>query len=601
MTTDQTEGPTEAAPELERLNENLARIDELTQRLIASLAQKKPVRPALQAPDQDVFLKAATAYVAEMMKNPSRILEHQVGYWGKSLRHYLEAQEALRSGKLAVPEDRRPPDRRFSNPVWQSHPYFNYIKQQYLLSAEAMERAIADLDHLDARDKRKAEYFSRQILDMFAPTNFLGTNPDALARAVETEGESLVRGLENLVRDIEANDGDLLVTLADREAFRVGENLATTPGKVVFRNRLFELIQYAPSTDQVRRTPLIIFPPWINKFYVLDLKPANSLIKWIVDQGYTLFVVSWVNPDASYADVGLDTYIEEGYLEAMRVVREICGEDKVNAIGYCIAGTTLAIALGLMQKRGLRWVRSATFFTTLTDFSEQGEMSVFLDEDFVGGIEREVAEKGYLHAFFMSRTFSFLRANDLIYGPAIRSYMMGEPPPAFDLLYWNGDTTHLPGRMVVEYLRELCQEDRLARGAFEICGTKVRLADVKVPLMAIGCETDHIAAWRQSLTGIRQMGAKDKTFILSESGHIAGIVNPPGRRKYGHFTNDGSMEPPDAWKAGATRHDGSWWPVWEAWLRRRSGALVPARPPGSADHPPLGAAPGSYVVAEPAV
>ena len=601
MTTEQTGRPQGAAPELERLNENLVRIDELTQRLVAALSRKKPVRPALQAPDQDIFLKAATAYVAEMMKNPSRILEHQIGYWGKSLRHYVEAQEALRTGKLAVPEDRTPADRRFSNPIWQSHPYFNYIKQQYLLSAEAMENAISDLDHLDPRDKRKVEYFSRQIMDMLAPTNFLGTNPDALAKAVETEGESLVRGLENLVRDIEENEGDVLVTLADKEAFRVGENLATTPGEVVFRNRMFELIQYAPSTEQVRRTPLLIFPPWINKFYVLDLKPANSLIKWIVDQGYTLFVVSWVNPDASYADVGLDTYIEEGYFEAMRVVREICGEDKINAVGYCIAGTTLTIALGLMQKRKMNWLRSATFFTTLTDFSDQGEMSVFLDDDFVGGIEREVQEKGFLHSFFMTRTFSFLRSNDLIYGPAIRSYMMGEPPPAFDLLFWNGDTTHLPGRMVVEYLRGLCQQDRLARGEFEIMGERVRLSDVKVPLLAVGCETDHIAAWRQSLIGVRQMGSKDKTFILSESGHIAGIVNPPGRRKYGHYTHDGCMDEPDAWKAGASRQEGSWWPHWESWLRRRSGALVAAREPGSPHHPPLCRAPGSYVLAEPDV
>jgi polyhydroxyalkanoate synthase subunit PhaC len=601
MTTEQTDGPAGASPELERLNENLVRIDELTQRLIAALARKKPIRPALQAPDQDIFLRAATAYVAEMMKNPSRMLEHQIGYWGKSLRHYLEAQEALRSGKLDVPEDRTPADRRFANPIWQSHPYFNYIKQQYLMSAEAMERAIGNLDHLDARDKRKVEYFSRQIMDMMAPTNFLGTNPDALARAVETEGESLVRGLENLVRDIEENDGDVLVTLADREAFKVGANLATTPGQVVFRNRLFELIQYAPSTDKVHRTPLLIFPPWINKFYVLDLKPANSLIKWIVDQGFTLFVVSWVNPDASYADVGLDTYIQEGYFQAMRVAREITGEDKVNVVGYCIAGTTLSIALGLMQKRKMNWVRSATFFTTLTDFSDQGEMSVFLDDDFVGGIEREVTEKGFLHSFFMTRTFSFLRSNDLIYGPAIRSYMMGEPPPAFDLLFWNGDTTHLPGRMVIEYLRGLCQQDKLARGEFEIMGEKVRLSDVKVPLLAVGCETDHIAAWKQSLVGVRQMGSKDKTFILSESGHIAGIVNPPGKRKYGHYSHDGCMDEPDAWKAGATRHEGSWWPCWDAWLTRRSGAMVPAREPGSEAYPPLCPAPGSYVLAEPEV
>ncbi|MGY6632630.1 MAG: PHA/PHB synthase family protein [Alkalilacustris sp.] len=585
---------------LERLNENLERIEELSQRLVTALAQKKPVRPALQAPDNDLYMKAATAYVAEMMQNPSKILEQQVSYWGKALRHYVEAQEALRSGRLVAPEDHTPSDKRFSNPLWQTHPYFNFLKQQYLLSSEAMDRAIDGLEHLDARDKRRVAYFSRQIIDMFAPTNFLGTNPEALSKAVETDGESLVRGLENLVRDIEANEGELLVSLADREAFKVGENLGTTPGQVVFRNRMMELIQYAPTTDKVHATPLIIFPPWINKYYILDLRPQNSLIRWIVDQGYTLFVVSWVNPDESYADTGLDTYIEEGYLEAIRVAREITGEAKVNAIGYCIAGTTLSLTLALMHKRKDAFVRSATFFTTLTDFSDQGEVGVFLDDDFVDGIEREVGERGYLPSFFMSRTFSFLRSNDLVYGPAIRSYMMGEAPPAFDLLYWNGDATNLPARMSVQYLRGLCQQDRFARDGFEVCGEMVSLRDVRLPLCAIACETDHIAAWRSSFRGISGMGSRDRTFILAESGHIAGIVNPPSKKKYGHFTSEAPLTgDPDAWRAGATRHDGSWWPRWGAWLKRRSGKLVAARAPGSEAYPPLVAAPGTYVVAQP--
>ncbi len=596
MTSDQTE----AAEKLERLNANLSRIEELSQRLIAALARRRPVRPQLQGPDADLFMKAATAYMAEMVNNPSRIIEHQVGYWGKAVRHYIEAQEALRGGKFAPPEDRTGPDRRFSNPLWQTHPYFNFIKQQYLLTSEAMHEAVARLDHLDERDRKRVEFFGRQILDMMAPTNFLPTNPEALSRAVETDGDSLVRGLENLVRDIEANDGELLVSLADKDAFRVGQNLATTEGAVVYRNRMLELIQYAPTTEKVHRTPLIVFPPWINKFYILDLKPANSLIRWIVDQGYTLFVVSWVNPDAGYADVGLDTYIEEGYLDAIAQVKAITGEDKVNAIGYCIAGTTLALSLALMHRRGDRSVRSATFFTTLTDFSDKGEVGVFLEDDFVDGIEREVDEKGYLHSFFMSRTFSFLRANDLVYGPAIRSYMLGEPPPAFDLLYWNGDSTNLPGRMTVEYLRMLCQQDRFAEGGIELCGETLRIADVRLPLCAIACESDHIAAWKSSFRGIAGMGSKDKTFILSESGHIAGIVNPPSKKKYGHYTREDAVEgSPEDWQAGATRHDGSWWPRWETWLRRRSGAKIAARTPGGPDHPVLEPAPGSYVVGQP--
>ncbi|MBK5926158.1 PHA/PHB synthase family protein [Rhodobaculum claviforme] len=594
-----TTGQQDEGGNLERLNENLERIEELSQRLVAALAQKKPVRPALQAPDQELYMRAATAYVADMMQNPSKILEQQVSYWGAALKHYVEAQEALRSGRLAAPQDHTPADKRFSNPLWQTHPYFNFIKQQYMLSSEAMDRAVQELDHLDARDKRRVAYFSRQIIDMFAPTNFLATNPEALSKAVETDGASLVKGLENLVRDIEANEGEVVVSLADRTAFKVGEDLGTSPGQVVFRNRMMELIQYSPATDKVHATPLVIFPPWINKFYILDLKPQNSLIKWIVDQGYTLFVVSWVNPDASYADASLDTYIEEGYMEAIRVAKEITGEAKVNAVGYCVAGTALALTLALMHKRKDASVRSATFFTTLTDFSDQGEVGVFLDDDFVDGIEREVEERGYLHSFFMSRTFSFLRSNDLVYGPAIRSYMMGESPPAFDLLYWNGDSTNLPARMTVQYLRGLCQQDRFARDGIEICGETLSLRDVRLPLCAIACETDHIAAWRSSFRGIAGMGSKDRTFILAESGHIAGIVNPPSKKKYGHFTSDAPLADPDDWRAGATRHDGSWWPRWEGWLGRRSGRMVPAREPGAEGYPPLCPAPGTYVLSEP--
>ena len=595
MTTDDHESNAQR----ERLNANMAKVEALSQRLVAAVSRKKQYDPGLKGPGDDVYMKAAAAFMAEMLQNPSKILENQISFWGKSLKHYVEAQQALAGGKLAAPPDPTPKDRRFANPLWENHPYFNYIKQQYLLSAEAMENAVAGLDHLEAKDKKRVEYFSKQIIDMFSPTNFLGTNPEALARAVETDGQSLVTGLENLVRDLEANEGDLLVTLADKNAFRVGENLATTPGSVVYRNRMIELIQYAPTTKTVHETPLIIFPPWINKFYILDLKPANSLIKWVVDQGFTLFVVSWVNPDASFADTGMDTYVEEGFLAAMAEVRAITAQPQVNVTGYCIAGTTLALVLALLDKRRDPSVKSATFFTTLTDFSDQGEVGVFLDNDFVDGIEREVAQKGILHSFFMARTFSYLRSNDLIYAPAIRSYMMGEAPPAFDLLFWNGDSTNLPARMAVEYLRGLCQRDEFATSGFRICGEDLQIGEVQVPLFAVACETDHIAAWKSSLNGIRRMGSKDKTFVLSQSGHIAGIINPPSKQKYGHFTSDLGLDEPKEWKDAARFHPGSWWPRWQAWLAERSGPMVAARQPGGPEHPVLAAAPGTYVLADP--
>jgi polyhydroxyalkanoate synthase len=575
---------------------NLARVEELSARLITALAHRKQADAALQGPSNEVYTKAAAAYVAEMMQNPSKILEHQISYWGKSLKHYVDAQQALLSGESKAPPDPTPKDRRFSNPLWDTHPAFNFIKQQYLLNAEAMTSAIGDLEKLEPADRRRVEYFTRQIVDMFSPTNFLGTNPDALERAVATDGESLVKGLENLVRDIEANNGDVLVTLADPDAFQVGRNIATTPGSVVYRNRMLELIQYAPTTEKVHATPLLIFPPWINKFYIMDMKPANSLIKWIVDQGFTLFVVSWVNPDASYADVGMDDYIRDGYLRAMAEVRRITGEKQINAVGYCIAGTTLGLTLAHLERTGDKSVKSATFFTTLADFSDPGEVGVFLADDFVDGIERQSAQDGILSKVFMSKTFSFLRSNDLIYQPAIKSYMLGEAPPAFDLLYWNGDGTNLPARMAVEYLRGLCQGDGFARGTFPVFGEPVSLSGIKVPLCAIACETDHIAHWRGSFHSIRQMGSRDKTFILSESGHIAGIINPPSKDKYGHYTSDAAIEgAPEDWKATATFTKASWWPRWGDWLRTRSGKLIAARVPGDSSDPVLCPAPGTYV------
>jgi len=597
-TTDSRDDEPEDAQALSALEQNMLRMEELTQRMVKAISAKRTVPEDLQGPSQDLYLKAWNAYLAQMATNPAKLIEQQVGYWGKTLQHYVEAQQALAQGKLEAPEDRTPTDKRFSNPLWQTHPYFNFVKQQYMLNAEAVAQAVETVEGLDPQEERRLKYFSQQIIDLFAPTNFLATNPDALEKAVETDGESLVRGLENLVADLEANNGDLVVNLADRDAFRVGENLGMTEGEVVFRNHLLELIQYAPTTDKVRTTPLIIFPPWINKFYVLDLKPQNSLIKWIVDQGYTLFVVSWVNPDTSYRDIGMSDYIEDGYLTVLEAVREICGVKKVNAIGYCIAGTTLSLTLSVMKARGLDYVNSATFFTTLTDFSDQGEVGVFLDNDFVDGIEAEVTAHGILDSFYMARTFSFLRSNDLIYQPAIRSYMLGEAPPAFDLLYWNGDGTNLPGKMAVEYLRGLCQRDEFASGGFEVAGHRARIEEVEVPVCGIACETDHIAAWRSSFRGIQKMGSSDKTFILSGSGHIAGIVNPPTRKKYGHWTNTDLGLSPEDWQATAEHHEGSWWPRWESWLRKRSGKMVPARDPGSATHPPIAPAPGSYVVAD---
>jgi len=580
---------------LDKLSTNLKKVEELTQRLTHVMSHRSMHNAALDAPNQELFTKAATAYWSEALRDPAKVLEHQLQFWSKSVTHFVEAQQALASGKLQAPADPGPKDRRFANPLWDTHPYFNFVKQQYLINAAAVEQAIDNVSDMDSKERQRVAYFSRQILDMMSPTNFLATNPDALEKAVETEGQSLVQGLENLISDLEANNGELIVKLADDKAFELGGNIATTPGKVVYRNKMMELIQYTPTTEKVHKTPIVLFPPWINKFYILDLKEQNSMVKWLVDQGHTLFVVSWVNPDAAYAGVGLEDYVVDGYVTAINEAKTITGEKQVNAIGYCIAGTTLSLTLSLLKQRGDKSIKSATFFTALTDFGDQGEFAPFLTDDFIDGIEAECAQKGILPSVIMARTFTFLRSNDLVYQPAIKSYMMGQTPPAFDLLYWNGDGANLPAKMAMQYLRGLCQRNELADGGFDLLDHHLTLDDVDVPLCAIACETDHIAPWKDSYRGVQQMGSKDKTFIMTQSGHIAGIVNPPSKNKYGHYTNtDLSLDYQD-WARSAEFHEGSWWPRWGAWLKKRAGAQVKARIPGSESHPVLCDAPGTYV------
>jgi len=592
MTTEQNG----AVADSDILQQNIAKLDELTKRFASVMATKKQINPALNGPGPDLMVKATQSMWQSWAENPNKIIEQQVQYWGQTLNYFAQAQEAFLSGETPQTEPKAKKDRRFLNPMWDTNPYFGFLRDQYLRNAEMINSAVAELEGLEPTEKRRLEFFSRQIVDMMSPTNFLATNPDALEKAFETQGQSLIDGMENLIEDLEANEGELVVRLVDEKAFEVGGNIATAQGKVVYRNKMMELIQYSPTTDTVHETPIIMFPPWINKFYILDLKPENSLIRWIVDQGYTLFVVSWINPDHDYAEVGLEDYIHDGYLTAFDVVKDITGQKQVNAIGYCIAGTTLSLTLSLMKKRGDKSVKSATFFTTLTDFSEQGEFTPFLQNDFIDAIEDEINNKGILESFIMARTFSYLRANDLVYTPAIKSYMLGETPPAFDLLYWNGDGSSLPGKMAKQYLRGLCQRNEFANGTFELMGEKLALADVDVPVFSVGCETDHIAAWKDCYRGVQAMKSRNKTFVVSESGHIAGIVNPPSKKKYGHYTNTTTKLSPHDWKDSADFTEGSWWPLWETWLKARSGKMVDGRIPGDSEYEALCDAPGTYVM-----
>lgn len=583
---------------LQKLQDNLEKVEALSQRLMTIFRTRQGHQPTLDGPSPDLYANAALAIWKQAMANPAKMIEQQMGYWSKTVTHFVEAQSALAQGKLQAPEDPGPSDRRFSNPLWDTHPYFNFIKQQYMINADAVRDAVAEAQDLEPKEKARLAYFSEQIINMMAPTNFLATNPDALEKAVETEGQSLIDGLENLISDLEANQGEMVVKLAQEEAFALGDNIATTPGAVIYRNRMMELIQYEPVTEKVFQTPLLIFPPWINKYYILDLKQQNSMIKWLTEQGYTVFVVSWINPTPAYRDIGLEDYIEDGYLTAIREVKEITKQKQINVVGYCIAGTTLALTLSLLKQRKDKSIKSATFFTALTDFDNQGEFTPFLQDDFIDGIEKECADKGVLPSVIMARTFSFLRSNDLVYGPAIKSYMLGETPPAFDLLYWNGDGANLPEKMAMQYLRGLCQRNELATTGFDLMGHHLVLDEVDLPLFAVTCETDHIAAWKDCYRGVQQMGSKDKTFVLSESGHIAGIVNPPTKMKYGHYTNDDLSSGHRAWLEGAEKHAGSWWPRWGDWLSGHSGRKVAARVPGQDGRHILATAPGEYVKAK---
>ncbi|MBC6442377.1 MAG: class I poly(R)-hydroxyalkanoic acid synthase [Rhodobacteraceae bacterium] len=581
----------------EKLKENLSKINRLTERMAEALGNMKPHSPALESPDYQFYAKAAAAYFAEMMSDPTRIMQAQVSFWSESMKNWSRMQESMaRGGK--TPESNPSKDRRFSNPIWDQNPFFHMIRRQYELSARTIDTVTKDLAHLPDREREKVHFFAKQIVDLFAPTNFLATNPDALEKAMETNGQSLVDGLTNFVEDLEHNRQGLAVTLADPNGFEVGRDIATTKGSVVFQNRMLQLIQYSPGTDSVYKRPLLICPPWINKFYILDLRPENSFIKYCVDQGHTVFVVSWVNPDESYRDCGMDTYLEEGLLTSIDTVLDITRQPDLNVIGYCIGGTLLTCALAYLTARGEAGkINKATFLTTMTDFSEPGDLGNFLEPGFLKGITRQVEDVGFLESYFMSRTFSFLRSRDLVYTPAVRNYMMGEKPPAFDLLQWNSDSTNLPGRMAVEYLEKLYVNNELAEGEFELLGEKLRIASIRIPIYVISTLQDHIAPWKSTFKGLSRVRG-ERTFILSESGHIAGIVNPAAQDKYGHWTNEEPPRDPDFWFENAKFHKCSWWHGWAAWVAKGQAPDHKPRKPGIRDYKVLESAPGSYVRAK---
>jgi polyhydroxyalkanoate synthase subunit PhaC len=489
---------------------------------------------------------------------------------------------------VAAPEK---DDRRFSAPDWQRNAVFDALKQSYLLAATTMLKTAADVEGLDQRQQRRLVFYLRQFLDAISPTNFVFTNPQVIHEALESGGQSLATGMQHLLRDVAAGQ----VKMTDTDAFEPGRNLALTPGQVIYRNKLIELIQYAPTTDNVHAIPLLFIPPWINKYYILDMQPQNSLIRFLVEQGFTVFVISWKNPDASMEETGFEDYLDLGPLAALDVVKEITGSSKVKPVGYCIGGTLLSMALPYLAAKGDESVDAAIMFVALQDFSEVGDTAVFMDEPQVAYVEEQMMERGYLDSRQMASMFNMLRANDLIWSNVVNNYLLGKEPPAFDLLYWNADGTRMARAAHSFYLRNTYLENNLVKpNRIVLKGIPIDLGAITQDLYAVGAEQDHIVPWRAAWQISRLAGGKVR-YVLAASGHIAGIISPPSKGR-GYWTSDKPAESAEQWLEVAERRDGSWWTDWIEWLRPRSGKQVAPPSLGSATHPPIVPAPGTYVL-----
>jgi polyhydroxyalkanoate synthase subunit PhaC len=500
------------------------------------------------------------------------------------------------AGEAAAPAiEPSPRDKRFKDPEWKSNQFFDFVMQLYLLTTQWAHDLVHDAESLDPHTRQKAEFYVQQISNALAPSNFVLTNPEVLRETLASSGDNLVRGMQMLAEDIEAGHGTLRIRQSDPSNLEVGVNLAMTPGKVIFQNELMQLIQYAPSTENVLRTPLLIVPPWINKFYILDLKPEKSYIKWCVDQGITVFVISWVNPDRSLGAKTFEDYMKEGPLTAMDIIERATGEMKVHTMGYCVGGTLLASTLAwLAQKRRVR-VTSATFLAAQVDFSHAGDLLVFVDEDQISAIERDMRAAGVLEGSKMAMAFNMLRSNDLIWSYVVSNYLKGQPPSSFDLLHWNSDATRMPAANHSYYLRNCYLENRLSAGSMVLDNTLLDLSRVKVPIYNLATREDHIAPADSVLYGSQFFGGPVR-YVLSGSGHIAGVVNPPASDKYQFWTNDNINDTTLAdWLKGAQEHKGSWWPNWREWLETIDAETVPARAVGTGTLPPIEDAPGSYV------
>ncbi|MCD6042878.1 MAG: class poly(R)-hydroxyalkanoic acid synthase, partial [Burkholderiales bacterium] len=532
-----------------------------------------------------------------MAADPAAMAAFSMNLWLDHMRLWQSSWMKLFGmdmGPVAEPDKG---DSRFKDEEWSKNFLFDLIKQSYLISSRHIRHAVAQVDGLPEESEKKVAFFTRQYVDALSPTNFLLTNPQVLRETVASGGQNLVRGLNNLLADIEKGGGELRISMTDESHFQLGRNVATTPGKVVYQTELMQLIQYQPLTEQAYKRPLLIIPPWINKYYILDLREKNSFIRWAVQQGHTVFVISWVNPDARLAQKGFEDYMLEGPLAALDAMEKATGSKEANVIGYCLGGTLLGATLAyLTRKKQENRVASATFFVSLLDFSQPGELGVFIDEEQVQSLERKMNERGYLEGSEMASTFNLLRANDLVWSFVVNNYLLGKDPFPFDLLYWNADSTRMPARMHSYYLRNMYIKNLMGvPGGLELAGVPIDLSEVKLPAYFISTVEDHIAPWKTTYKGARYLRGPVR-FVLGGSGHIAGIVNPPAAKKYHYWTNDSAPESADEWFKGATQHPGSWWEDWQRWIERFAGEKVAARKPGQGGLKALEDAPGSYAM-----
>ncbi len=584
-------------PNTQEFSQNWLQIAARSQKLISEFLTSNDSYMRNANLDPMAVGKAFLDMTNRVLSDPQRLMESQITLWQDYMK--LWQNTALRMmgenpDPVISPEKG---DKRFKDQEWTEHQVYDYIKQSYLLTSRWMRDYVSsNAADLDSHEAAKIDFYTRQFIDAMSPSNFAGTNPEVVRATVESGGENLLKGLENLLTDLENGKGKLQVRQTDINAFTIGGNIATTPGSVVYQNELIQLIQYAPTTETVFQKPLLIIPPWINKYYILDLKPANSLVKWLTDQGYTVFIISWRNPDERFAQTKFEDYMTLGPLAAMAAIEQATGERTLSAIGYCIGGTLLSTTLAYLAAIDeADRIAAATFFVAQVDFSEAGELTLFIDDEQLRNMRDMMTERGFLDGREMATTFNMLRSNDLIWSFVVNNYLMGKEPFPFDLLYWNSDSTRVPKAAHEFYLEEMYNQNNLVKpGKLVVNGIPIDLRHVKTPVYIQAAETDHICPYN-SVYKATQIYTGEKRFVLAGSGHIAGVVNPPDANKYHYWTNTDLPSTAKEWVGGATQHKGSWWPDWHAWASKKSGKKVPARTPGTGKLKVIEPAPGSYV------